>query len=173
MMTGRQIRYQYAQFTPSEVASITGISTSKQLDWRRYKFLPPNEKGKHARFSLQDLADVAMLAEFTSMDLPIKTARMATNLAVLPLIAWLVAVDWQARGVSRDIAFPIGFDGARYVYIFDGARVGRCNSLSDLESIINSNPGKFPSGFIIVDCHALAIRIQSRAGKPLCEVVIS
>jgi len=46
-------------FTPAEAAKLTGVSTAKQLDWRRRGLIPRHEG--HARFNIFALAHLDLL----------------------------------------------------------------------------------------------------------------
>jgi hypothetical protein len=81
-------------FTPSEVANITGLSTTMQRDWRRRGFLASSEK--HARFDVVEVAGIWAL-------------KILADRGIGPQISKEVA-SWLAYGIAYHALREIDLD---------------------------------------------------------------
>ena len=81
-----------AAFTPAEAATITGVSTALQLDWRRHGYLPSNDG--HARYDAFDLARMLVMKLLADKGVgPKHTADNEDGTTIGDL------ADWCAAGV--------------------------------------------------------------------------
>ena len=58
-----------AEFTPAQVAAITGVSVVLQRDWRRRGYLSSSSDGKHNRYGLRDVCLIYALRAFSDTGL--------------------------------------------------------------------------------------------------------
>jgi hypothetical protein len=93
-------------FTPSEAASITGVSALTQRDWRHRGFLP-KLSGGHARFDEDGLERLALLATL-GRSMQLRQASLVTEAILAKPEAEVVVLWWSgdlATFESKEKAF--------------------------------------------------------------------
>lgn len=99
-------RVALGQFSPREVASMTGLSTELQRVWRRRGHLPARS-GSHARFDARDVAAIAVRHDLTRMGFaPPDTVEIGRLSASIVLYFALLSSDGAAyfQGSFKRIA---------------------------------------------------------------------
>lgn len=76
------------EFTPSEVAQVTGVSTALQRDWRRRGVIEGRSDGWN-KYKLSDVIKMTVMRAFTQSGISLETAEGLSFMAVLPVIATL------------------------------------------------------------------------------------
>ncbi len=74
------VSFEHESYAPGEVSLITGVNVNLQRDWRRRGFIADNG-GEHARFTVLDVAHVAVLGELSRRGLMIWRADEAARIA--------------------------------------------------------------------------------------------
>lgn len=174
------------EFTPAEVAAITGVSVSLQRDWRRREILPERKKEGWTRFTLTDVIEIRVLKFFADAGFSVKDVREYSSMAVLPV--WVLLKDIPGAVVFE--GDPIGEQlqerillsmekdagaaaGKRYFVIAHGANIpmddrsGRFSTLRDVEAWLEQ---KLFEGFTAIDFEAIAAAISHASGEPLIYV---
>lgn len=167
-------------FTPSEAARITGVSTALQRDWRRRGILSENSEGKWTRWTLDDIIQLSVRKIFADAGLDVSQTRTVARMAILPT-AWAISCIPEANEfegdeipdetkekvrmrsiVPADPSHQIG----RFLVSFGPSEYDffRTDNLSDVQNLLDAEPQ--PVAFI-VDCENLALRIFQRANGPL------
>src|SRR4051794_31446513 len=94
------VRLVEAEFTPGEVADITGISQLAQRQWRSRKILPPLRGRKHKRFRASELGELIALKAFADAGVPMERVKEAAAAAVLPVWTLVIATLLDAMNYS-------------------------------------------------------------------------
>ena len=174
------------EFSPAEVATITGVSTTLQRDWRRRGVLPERRSEGWSRFDVSDVIEIAVLKFFADAGFGVKSVLDVSSLATLPVMDLLgkapgarayegEASDWlraeiEERGTVR---------GAHGRYLAIAHAPGpkpdempptvRVETLADLAEYLD---GDDYEGATILDFEKLAARIVERAGLPLFVIEV-
>jgi hypothetical protein len=177
------------EFAPSETASITGVSTSLQRDWRRRKLVySPNENG-WTKWELDDQIRLSVMKLFSDSGMdPSKTGTIAA-MAVMPTLNAFKsipgAVEWlRGPGVSEEAALEVRDLMSRRNETYEVAPFGRflavlgaeehdvcrTHSLAGLQELLEEDPRPV---LTIVDCVALAQQIYARAGRAVIQYSIT
>jgi DNA-binding transcriptional MerR regulator len=72
------VRYREGQFSPSEAATISGLSLGLQRDWRSQRLLKERDGGQ-ARFSPRELAEMRVMVKLRSLGVPLQACRSAAD----------------------------------------------------------------------------------------------
>ncbi|MEE9271713.1 MAG: hypothetical protein V3U57_00320 [Robiginitomaculum sp.] len=126
-------------FTPSELAEITGLSTTMQRDWRRRGILATSDG--HAKFDIYDLTEVYFMARMSESGIgPLKSGPHAffAGLNMLSGVAKFVANEFG----QPDIACKI-FEA------FVSSITNRINSPPYMENVARETPQAFDGVFIV------------------------
>lgn len=74
------VRYREAQFSPSEVVSITGLSLGMQRDWRSQGLLRERQGGR-ASFSPREVAEMRMMVKLRGLGVSLQDCRSVADRA--------------------------------------------------------------------------------------------
>lgn len=74
-------------FSAGEVERITGVSASLQRHWRKRGLMPPLPDMRNARYSIKEVAEMMIMAEFSESGISVKTHRKAIERAAALVIA--------------------------------------------------------------------------------------
>jgi hypothetical protein len=170
------------EFSPSETAVVTGVSTALQRDWRRRGLIDSKQSNGWNKFSLEDVIQMAVMRAFTQSGITTETAKSVSSFAVLPVLSELsrwddVAVFTGAKLSSEEmdrirsgsVRGVSGDDQFTFLALPDqGGEVGaaRLKNLAHAEQVMNSS-GNFYG--IALDHSALAHRIAELADLPLIQ----
>ncbi|MCB1398054.1 MAG: MerR family transcriptional regulator, partial [Rhodobacteraceae bacterium] len=80
------------EYSPSEVARVSGVSTSLQRDWRRRGVIQGRADGWN-KYDLADVIRMTVMRAFTQSGISLETAESVSSLAVLPVMDELVRWD--------------------------------------------------------------------------------
>lgn len=72
------VRYREEQFSPSEAATIAGLSLGLQRDWRSQRLLKERDGGQ-ARFSPRELAEMRVMVKLRSLGVPLQDCRSVAD----------------------------------------------------------------------------------------------
>lgn len=167
------------EFSPSEVARVSGVSTALQRDWRRRGVIPGRSDGWN-RYSLDDVIRMTVMRAFTQSGISLETAEMVSGSAVLPvsdeLVRWGdVAVfagdplsekdmnmirEGHVKGASAEEQFT-------FVALPEdsgGTSAARLRNLADAEDVMGRS-GNFYG--IALDHYGLAHRIARLSPLPI------
>ncbi|MCC1494948.1 MerR family transcriptional regulator [Cognatishimia sp. F0-27] len=167
------------EYSPSEVARVSGVSTSLQRDWRRRGVIQGRADGWN-KYDLADVIRMTVMRAFTQSGISLETAESVSSLAVLPVMDELVRWDDVAvftgdqlsaeqmdqirgghvRGASGDEQFT-------FVALPEneqGASAARLRNLADGERIMGKS-GNFYG--IALDHSLLAHRIAELSPLPI------
>lgn len=190
------IRRVSREFTPAEVAEITGASVALQRDWRRRGILPENDSGKWTKFSLTDVIQMSVMKSFSDAGFSVQYVAEFASIAILPTLAVLdslpgvavfegdeVSNDIKARtlGSSVGVCGPDGEVrgseqiGGRYLVMIklpgtDRPSISRWSALAGLNEHMAEHK---VAHCTIMDCHLLAEQIVERAGPPLIRFEVT
>lgn len=171
------------EFTPSEAANITGVSTDLQRDWRRRKVLPENEGGKWTRFSLSDIVQMSVLKAFSDSGFSVSSVGDCAHMAILPTLALLNdmpgAVVFEGDEISDRLkalatASHVGGAHGRYLVMAKDPdasepRTSRWDHLGGLDEYLAEHKAVHCT---VLDCSLLARLIADRAGLPFVRVEV-
>lgn len=104
--------HQYAEFSPAEVARITGLSQDQQRDWRRRGVLVMSVEGR-AVFRSTNVAEVLVRKELQACGVPLTEAQGAVALATLTVVDF--AAMWD--GGDYEPLSPIFHTGVQVRYL--------------------------------------------------------
>lgn len=167
------------EYSPSEVARVSGVSTSLQRDWRRRGVIQGRADGWN-KYDLGDVIRMTVMRAFTQSGISIETADLVSSLAVPPVMDELGRWDGVAvftgdqlsaeemerirashvRGASGDEQFS-------FVALPEneqGVSAARLRNLADGERIMGRS-GNFYG--IALDHHMLALRIAKLSPLPI------
>ena len=179
------------EFSPAEVAQVTGVNVTLQRDWRRRKILPERKTEGWSRCSLSDLIEIHVLNFFARAGFFVKDMREYSSMAILPIIVSLKdmpgTVVFEGDPISdrlkESILFSIESDAgaaarARYLVIAHGddiplnERIGRFSTLGAVETWLE---GRALESFTALDFGAMAGMIAASVNGPLirfeCEAL--
>lgn len=171
-------------FSPSEAARVTGVSTALQRDWRRRGVIEGRSDGWN-RFQLEDVISMAVMRAFTQSGISIETAAVLSSLAILPVIATLsrwsdTAVfegdtlpeneqdrvrSGAVKGASEDEQFS-------FVALPERAEdpiAARLDALADCERLMSKNRSFHG---IVMDHYGLAHHIASNCDLPIIRYLV-
>jgi hypothetical protein len=120
-------------WTAGEAATITGVNTASQLDWRRRGFLVASGEGKWTRFTIRDLCQLRLTRAFIDVGLPVGTA--VANIAEAAKVddfldpmqsTFLDAVDQHDNGqvIAVIATWPNGARRWFVAFNWDQVRIG-------------------------------------------------
>lgn len=174
------------EFSPGEMATIAGVSTTLQRDWRRRGLLSEREAPGWTRWSLQDVIEARMMSFFAAAGFSVKQMRMAAMLASGPVLQRLMAAPGalvvEYEGHERDApAVRLEQPAARFMVVrqpldpsYFVADVFRsavlwCRSDRELQALFRSSDA---DGYTMIDLARIADSIVDRAGLPLFRAEI-
>ncbi len=167
------------EFSPSEAAHISGVSTSLQRDWRRRGVIRSRSEGWH-RFALEEVIRMTVMRAFTQSGISIETADGVADLAVLPVMSELARWDDVAIFVGDDLSDEqqervrsgyikgvSGDDQFTFVALPETSNSLRAARLQDLRGgeLVMGTSGNFYG--IVLDHNLLAHRIAELAPLPI------
>lgn len=159
----RIVRYHEADYTPSEVEAITGVSGDLQRDWRRRGFLEAKSDTKRSRFRASDLGYMMALKAFSDAGVSVAAAKDAASIAVLPIVARLAPRPTSVPPMtSFDPSSP------RFVIIAKGEAM-RAGSADALRHLFDSTDWADHLGnpvVVVFDCEKASRIILSRVPRP-------
>lgn len=173
------------EFTPGEAERIAGVSTALQRDWRRRKIITSKGDASWTRWSLTDLARLAVMKLFTQAGFDVSKVGVAAAMAIMPVLDAIDQFD-QAfeiirHGVSEDdVAKAVaGMRGrretdpkdrfGRYIASFGTGEYDVVRA-SDLAQLAQFMEEKKQSAFAVVDCFLVAAQIVERASGPIIRL---
>lgn len=177
--------YHYREFTPSEAAAATGVSTALQRDWRhpRRGVLPEREAGGWARFTLNDVIQMAVLKAFSDAGYAVSTVKDAASMATLPVSRELfkkvdavefdgddVPDEWRQRLLDRAV---VGGEGSFLAMTRDSQGSPHTARFSSLDSIEDWMADIDAITVTILDCSLLAEMICKRIQGPLIRIEVT
>lgn len=151
-----------AAFTSAEAEAITGAAVTLQNNWRRRGFIRSFD-GKHSRLEIADIVEIAVIAEFSAVGIPLQTAKEAASIAIFP-ITDLIEAHFMPEGIPASG----GFDGSRYV-IIDGSRVMRARKMAALDEDREERGGRI---FVVLDMVRIAEEIKARLPRAPLTVIV-
>ena len=172
------------EYSPSEVAAVSGVSTALQRDWRRRGVIHGRSDGWN-KYDLSDVIRMTVMRAFTQSGIGLETAEALSGMAVLPVIATLSRWDDTAvfegdtlndeqrerirgnavRGVSEDDQFSFVALPER-----DGEAVAaRIDNLAKGEQLMGQNQSFHG---VAVDHYGLAHHIASTSPLPIIRYEI-
>lgn len=166
-------------FSPREVARVSGVSTSLQRDWRRRGVIPSRAEGWN-KYSLDDVIRMTVMRAFTQSGISLETAEIVSQLAVLPVIDELVRWDDVAQfdgdplsekqmNMIREshVSGASGDEQFTFVALPDdgeGSSAARLRNLADAEAVMGRSRNFYG---IALDHTALAHRIARLSPTPI------
>lgn len=175
------------EFTPGEAERITGVSTALQRDWRRRGIITSKEDGSWTRWTLDDLARLAVMKLFTQAGVDVSKIGTAAAMAIMPVLDAIgqfddafeiighgISDDDKARAVAgmRGIrTTDPNVEAGRYIATFGSGEydIVRTSDLAKLAEFMEDNK---QSAFAVVDCFMVAAQIVGRAGGPIIRFEI-
>jgi hypothetical protein len=166
-------------FTPSEAAGVTGVSTALQRDWRRHRYLSKSEDGGWARHDLSTTIKMIVMKTFSDAGNSVSAVKEFAIFAILPTLNALKEIDGAVefegdelredskKGVIDRIV--VGATGRYLVMTSSGGeeQFGRLQHASEIGEFLDSH-GTFRCS--VIDCRLLAAEIALKAGLPLFRV---
>lgn len=171
------------EFSPSEVAAITGVSVSLQRDWRRREILPERKSDGWSRFSLEDVALIYALGFFTAAGFYVKDAKPWASMAVLPVLsifartpeAYAMSGAPEREPAMRDLVNArtqgVGLD-YRFLVIAhaNAGQPALAYRVQDIELLGALAAKAQAPGYSILDLEVMARRILEAANGQLFKV---
>jgi len=167
------------EYSPSEVARVTGVSTALQRDWRRRGVIKGRSDGWN-KYDLSDVIRMTVMRAFTQSGISLDTANSVSSLAVLPVIDELarwddvtvfsgdqISAERMAQIRERHVSGASGDDQFTFVALPEGeqgAYAARLRSLADGEGLMGKS-GNFYG--IALDHSLLAHRIAELSPSPI------
>lgn len=170
------------EFSPAEAATITGVSTALQRDWRRRDIIKadPNPEGKWTRWTLADIIRLSVMKLFSDVGMEVSSTSIVAGMAIMPTLSALAQIEEAVEFSGADIGesekmrlrsrttmttHPSHVPGRFLAWFGRGEYdVCRADSLSSLEEVLDQRSRSIMS---IVDCRNLASLIANRAGGPV------
>jgi len=155
-------------FTPAEAAAITGVSVELQRDWRRRGIEKSLARGKHPRWTAEDLARLLVRGEFSRAGISIKQTDELAALSAAPI---------------QDFVAQISLQGHRYAHMFgvhttsEEHRMARFLVWADNQVFRTFDPAEWrnefqPLSWTVMDCKIAAQRIVERSPRPLARIEV-
>lgn len=169
------------EFSPKEVAQVSGASTALQRDWRRRGIISGRSEGWN-KYDLEEVIRMTVMRAFTLSGISLETAEAVSRLAVLPVLDELsgwddVAVftgdklskEQEERIRRAHVRGASGDDQFTFVALpeqTDGVSAARLQNLADAEGVMGKS-GNFYG--IVLDHCMLAHRIAELSPHPLIQ----
>lgn len=175
------------EFSPAEVAAITGVSVTLQRDWRRREILPDRKSEGWSRFDPADVALIYALGFFTAAGFYVKDAKPWASMAVLPVLSIFARKPeaYAMKGEPKHKTDLQGFINARvqgYGLDYRFLVIAHANAgkpalpyrVRDAELIAALVAQEQAPGYTLLDLEVMASRILEAADGHLftvsCEV---
>lgn len=185
-----KFRHVDRDYSPAEVAKITGVSTTLQRDWRRREILLGREKPGWSRFGFHDIVEIFILKWFSAAGSFVKqrmdTIRFASPMASKTIWRQLMKLDGaveihsdlpEVQKYAYDLLDPRERDTTpiRYLVILpcyreDESYVERVRFTEDLNSIDEKIEEFGSIGFTALDLLKIGDLIVERGGLPVTRV---
>jgi hypothetical protein len=145
-------------FGAGDAARITGVSAALQRAWRRRGIINQRTPGRHARFGIRDLVELAVLKTLSNGGASVQRSMALVGYAIWPITAHIEILS-NGVGESPDQA------PARYLiewYQPDQLRTIIVSG-DDLARTVETNkPDEASVLFQVLDCRAIAKRLHAR-----------
>lgn len=175
------------EFTPAEAATITGVSTALQRDWRRRDIVKgdPDSEGKWTRWDLNDIVRLSVMKLFSDAGMEVSSTKTIASMALMPTLGALALLDEAVEfegdeiGDAEKARIRSGFVRTthpshtigRFLASFGRGEydVCRTDDLASLEAWLDKESRPILS---VIDCRSLARLIVERAGGPVIRYEI-
>lgn len=168
------------EFSPKEAASISGVSTVLQRDWRRRGVLPDRQGKKWSKFTLSNVIQMTVMRAFTKSGISLESAETLSHMAILPVLDTFSRRDdvsvfigdplneeQESRIRRTHVSGASEDDQFSFVALPEsesGTSAARLSDLSRGEMIMSQN-NSFHG--IVVDHNRLAHHIAEKASLPI------
>lgn len=169
------------EYSPKEVALVTGVSTSLQRDWRRRGVIHGVSQGWN-KYTLTEVIRMTVMRAFTHSGISLDTAALVSNLSVLPVYDILAEHEdvaiFSGDPISDEQMDTIranttrGADGNDQFTFVALPEVGQGQSTSRLNNLADAEQVMFKSGNfygIALDHNLLAAHIAGSSPLPIIK----
>ena len=80
-------------FTPAEAATVTGVSTTLQRDWRRRGVIESKADGTWTRWRLEDIIRLAVMKLLSDAGVDVSSTKIIAHMAILPTLVAMEEID--------------------------------------------------------------------------------
>jgi hypothetical protein len=165
-------------FTSVEAECITGIAKIRQRDWRRHGYLAGGLGRKWKRYTLSELAQLAIISQLKQLGLPPASCTSLPNVsdrrkrsAAVIVTAWLKsdprAMDAAAQQIGK---MPVKHrrNPPRFLVVCQrtSGPPQVVQFAQDLQGIFHGTT----LGAVVIDLRAIARQIIDRSGRPLVRL---
>lgn len=167
----------FTKFSPADVERITGVSVTKQRDWRRHGFLKSKSKGWN-EFHPFDLAMIYLMQVLARHNIGPSRSMQFVEWPAYALL-WRALTHIQAYGGCTEDLDENYLEGHASAWVQDVTRVipsgvfwviwadGETSSVDDLNKAFCESPQRQIGPVIVLDVEMLAADFLVKVARPL------
>ncbi|WP_199556246.1 MerR family transcriptional regulator [Sandaracinobacteroides hominis] len=166
-------------FTPAEAATVTGVSTTLQRDWRRRGVIESKADGTWTRWRLEDIIRLAVMKLLSDAGVDVSSTKIIAHMAILPTLVAMEEIDGavvfegdeipdlsreRIRAAAANDAGPAAYGRFLVCGGSNELDVTRVPNLAAMDDLADEEPRAIS---FVIDCWFLASLIVDRAGGPV------